>query len=370
MSTESSRAEIVFLETDQYGIYGTCNIHECTIEMINKSLSEKFSSGEITVKSKKDAIDFLKRDDPNKPNLDRYISWLVKFDVLPENFELWGESLFYHFKEYRDNVNFIKEKIANGALSDRIIMRIIPNIYNDVKRSYSLFPFFYKGNSFCSPDNIINRVTRLICLTILNMPYHEYDQGFDRLGYVCFSMGLISMISLEIGDFCMLEGEALGWLILRQIIFISESNTLTFCSGEVSSVYFAELDSFIRKNNSTFYNRVVCKGEFDSVARLLAPEWICTFFVSATRGYKGQCEEFLLIWDFLVLNSDDLDLSVKILVSSFIKQIELPEGEIRSLNSALNQKWNFSEIVREADYMKNSLFQLKSYLSMPLSFWL
>ncbi|KAK8841044.1 hypothetical protein M9Y10_027881 [Tritrichomonas musculus] len=303
-----------------------------------------FQAHTFVVHDRQSSIDFLRSKDLSKSNTSRYISWMILFNGIPEDPELWPLTFYHIIRSYRSKLDYYlkdpNKKVFNipKCLDDKTT----DAIRSDVHRATNWFRRFALtvGNDqkLIDDQEIETRIVRFICIMLSEAPQFHYNQGYERFAFVSFSLSLYLSVKLGLG---LIEAEAFSVPLFRRIIGNLEIDS--FLSHESSMMqYFSDIDAYLMNTNREMMDNLM-KEQISSAQ--FAANWVCVLFSDSHTPLS--C---LLIWDHFWLHQKDSKQFLNALISAHLKQIELLEDASEQMN-AIQQfgDWNVENIIDEAE---------------------
>ena len=287
-------------------------IHFKTTEEELKSVQEKIDTNLTTFKTNEEIDSFLLSLDLEKDLLKRLIAYMRKFNLI-DNFDDLGSKFVKIFKDYEENLyKFLPDvaddplKMLEGTEHDVVIM-------NDLPRSFPYFQSFvddFKIDVEFLEHNyhIIKRI--LVILYLKDKKKFSYTQGFDRIVFITYTMGLHFTQSLSLSP---KFAECIAFVLAEQLIYMTNMESL-----------LTNPSDFYPINLLNYKIYKIRPDIADSLARLYPDHHYTIFFAIKWRLLlfmdDHKPKEVFLILDQFVMRLDDVDRYFFCLALAHIKQ--------------------------------------------------
>jgi len=315
-------------------------------------IKQSLESVNFVSTNKESAYEYVKRVNIDKDNVERFLSWLILTDSIPEGKDLWNISFFHIFKDYRNRLNFFSVDSKNvfpPLLKETTRESILCDISRDNSFLMRMVEQFHIPLSMVDDSTI--RISRVLMITLSETPQYDYIQGFERFAVIAYVLSLQFVLRINLS---LIEAEALASLLLRCLLQFSEPSRFLE-RNSTTMQYFINLDSYLYKHNPRFMEMMspICSENF-------AAPWIGVLFADIHPP-----NESLLIWDYVLLNRSNIPLFIKALVSSHIKQIPLEKRGYDLLDVVFSyNQWNVRNIINESESQIHAKLSFISFLTM------
>ena len=300
-------------------------IHIKTTEDEFKSVQNKIDENLETFKTDDEIESFLKRIDLEKDLLKRILAYMKMFNIL-DNFQNIGSKFVQIFQNYEENlykslpdVAADPLKMLEGTEHDVVIM-------NDLPRS---FPYFkslveeYKIDAEFLGNNhhIIKRI--LVMLYLKDDQKLSYTQGFDRIVFITYTMGLHFTQSLSISP---KFAESIAFVLAEKFIYMINMESI-----------LTNPSDFYPINLLNYKIYKIRPDVADSLAKLYTDPHYTIYFAIKWRLLlfmdDHKPKEIFLILDQFMIHLDDIDRYFFCLALAHIKQV--PNDDPASITEQL-----------------------------------
>lgn len=315
------------------------------------AIAKSLSSLQFKVNSKADAIEFLKSNDVNKSNVERFLAWMIHFDAIPEDSSLWPQTFYQLIIAYKGRLDFYSQSCLDEKATTAIV--------NDVKRALTWFNVLATMFGFDSSIVSCDCITRVICFLMRETPQYNYLQGYDRYAIISYLVSLSFCEKLQIGN---IATEAFAISLLRHIIQFSDTSQYLTTDASIQ-LYYSELELVLKQKNEKIM-LALSKANITSLD--FASPWVGVLFADIHKPFQ-----LVLLWDHLIYHHNEFQPFFAQVVSAHLNQVPFNEDPYIMLGNIQNYKnWDIQKILEESESAINPPFITKTSITGILRFWL
>ena len=303
-------------------------------EGVYTSLQNAFYLVGTDIDNKAKALAFILKRSLKKDQCKRFISWLLAMDILPDNKQLWVDTIFQIYNTYNEKINSLLSTNSNSPLAqlsqDEAFL-----LSSDLNRTLLKFHKFAETLNISKEviETAFFHASRIFALIILSDPTFSYTQGCDRYVYSVF---LLSCLFSEKHHLPIIFSEAMTFYLSIKLMNLSKITHYLMNPNRIQK-HFEELDKKMMAVNSETMKKY---QEFGQSSVHFALRWEILMFADE-HDFNG----LMLIWDQIIARRDYFSSYIQALCIAHFAQA--PDGQLDKLQRFKN--WDYKKLLYDAD---------------------
>lgn len=284
---------------------------------------------------------FLLQPDLKKHMGERFICWMINFQILPPLRYKWTDSIISLISQYEKMCSdYLGENFSNPLNCIDASSAFI--IKSDTERT---MPLLQKLAS--QLDIKINQLSdvlilsqRIFVILSKSSPQLSYTQGYDRFILISF---LICFSFTHHAGLPTIIGESLTYFLLQSIILFNPTARELEDSTLIHE-RFSKLDLLVEKEEPSISSLLKKEGHSSLHYAL---KWHLTLFVDIHTA-----PEIMYIWDQIIAHLSESDEYIRYLCVGHLRQVSLPEfADEMAMGIQRTTNWDVLKIVEDANQL-------------------
>jgi hypothetical protein len=286
---------------------------------------------------------FLTTVDPQKENCERFVAWLISFDIFPQGAQAICDSIQRHIEYYQE---LIRVKLGDQAEDPTRLLPPDEGKLIDDDTQHGITWFTELAHQIGVPDHHLSlcqfHCRRILTLLSLSDPELKYAQGFERFTFISYCLALKFSLTSHEPSFT----EPITFCLTEKLIRLSRLTSLVEC--DVVEEHFSKLDRKIRQQYPDVW-RALARAGHSSFH--FAFRWEILMFAD-----EHNLSGILLIWDQLIARRRPPSLYrryLKCLCLAHIGQVR-PESDDQLLGQLQTHKnWDVPALINTANLLSS-----------------
>ena len=322
-----------------------------------EGIIQSVASAQFKTTSKAAAEKFLKHISLNKENYERFLSWMIYLDVIPEDSSLWPQTLYYLVVFYDERRQFYSQN-SNSVLDQKNIKKI----EDDVKRAKQWFEDL--ARIFGLSDKIISveRIVRVLSFLMRESPQFNYLQGYDRFAIVSYLISYSFCQKINCGSEIYLISEAFAISLVRKLIQFSDISSFLTNSDDIQKFYSTFDAAFKIKNEQ----KILTLSKVNITSINFVTPWIGVLFADNHDG-----NHLTLLWDHFILHYRQFNSYFLAIANAHLSQVPYNEQPYDMMENIQNfRDWDVIKIIKDAEKDIEDPIISRTSITGILRFWI